>query len=154
MRRTLFSYYFWMQWVNWFSKIQLHSNFLHFSSKPWHITLILEDFQHFYSTQESYCSLAPPFALWRRGCANWKKDFDRIDSGILFDEKSCLWKYIQSAIETNHVTKESTCIKLLNSTYVQNLRILRVSDLSCHLRLFHIFQIKEWFFLPRFTTVT
>ena len=83
-----------------------------------------------------------------------KKDFDRIDSGILFDENSCLWKYIQSAIETNHVTKESTCIKLLNSTYVQNLRILRVSDLSCHLRLFHIFQIKERFFMPRFTTVT
>ena len=72
-----------------------------------------------------------------------KTDFDRIDSGILFDEKSCLWKYIQSAIETNHVTKESTCIKLLNSTYVQNLRMLRVSDQSCHLKLFHIFQIKE-----------
>ena len=54
-------------------------------------------------------------------------DYDRLESGVIFDEKSCFWKYIEKAIDIDPVTQEPVFVKLLNSTFSASTQRLYVS---------------------------
>jgi myotubularin-related protein 5/13 len=69
-------------------------------------------------------------------------DYDRVESGVIFDEKSCFWVYLEKGIKIDEVTQEPVKIKLINQTYSKNNQRLYVSDLLFHFNIFDIFVIK------------
>ena len=71
------------------------------------------------------------------------KDYERIESGIMFDSKSCLWTYLEEAIQIDPVIQEPRCPKLINETYSQMDKLLTVSDHPANLKLFNLFTVKQ-----------